>query len=79
MLPPLKKSFFSLCVSFFPRSSRLIPLEKLLGWKSASLSTTWLWLRGRDASEDLIGNFLTISNIAGSNTLGFYWILDALP
>ena len=33
------------------------------------MKTTWLWLSGRDASEDLAGNFLTISNIAGFNTL----------
>jgi porin len=46
-----------------------IDLEKLVGWKGASVSTTWLWLSGRDASEDLVGNFLTISNIAGFNTL----------
>jgi porin len=46
-----------------------VDLEKLLGWKGGSLSTTWLWLSGRDASEDLVGNFLTISNIAGFNTL----------
>jgi porin len=46
-----------------------LDLEKLIGWKGASISTTWLWLSGRDASEDLVGNFLTISNIAGFNTL----------
>jgi len=46
-----------------------VDLEKLVGWKGASVSTTWLWLSGRDASEDLAGNFLTISNIAGFNTL----------
>jgi carbohydrate-selective porin OprB len=46
-----------------------LDLEKLVGWKGASVSTTWLWLSGRDASEDLVGNFLTISNIAGFNTL----------
>ena len=44
-------------------------LEKLVGWKGASVSTTWIWLSGRDASEDLVGNFLTVSNIAGFNTL----------
>jgi porin len=44
-------------------------LEKLVGWQGATVSTTWLWLSGRDASEDLVGNFLTISNIAGFNTL----------
>jgi porin len=46
-----------------------LDLEKLVGWKGASISTTWLWLSGRDASEDLVGNFLTLSNIAGFNTL----------
>ena len=46
-----------------------LDLEKLVGWKGASVSTRWLWLSGRDASEDLVGNFLTISNIAGFNTL----------
>ncbi len=46
-----------------------LDLEKAVGWQGASLSTTWFWLSGRDASEDLAGNFLTISNIAGFNTL----------
>lgn len=46
-----------------------VDLENLVGWKGGSVSTTWLWLSGRDASEDLVGNFLTISNIAGFNTL----------
>lgn len=46
-----------------------VDLEKLVGWQGASVSTTWLWLSGRDASEDLTGNFLTVSNIAGFNTL----------
>jgi porin len=46
-----------------------VDLAKLVGWQGASISTTWLWLSGRDASEDLVGNFLTISNIAGFNTL----------
>ncbi len=46
-----------------------VDLEKLAGWKGASVSTTWLWLSGRDASEDLAGNLLTISNLAGFNTL----------
>ncbi len=44
-------------------------LEKLAGWHGGSVGTTWLWLSGRDASEDLVGNFLTVSNIAGFNTL----------
>lgn len=46
-----------------------VDLEKLVGWQGGSVSTTWIWLSGRDASEDLVGNFLTISNIAGFNTL----------
>jgi porin len=46
-----------------------VDLEKLTGWQGGSLGTTWLWLSGRDASEDLVGNFLTVSNIAGFNTL----------
>lgn len=46
-----------------------IDLEKLIGWKGASIHNNWFWLSGRDASEDLVGNFLTISNIAGFNTL----------
>lgn len=31
-----------------------LDLEKALGWQGASMSTTWLWLSGRDASEDLV-------------------------
>jgi len=49
-----------------------VDLEKAVGWKGATVSTTWLWLSGRDASEDLAGNFLTISNIAGFNTLRLF-------
>lgn len=46
-----------------------LDLEKIMGWKGAKISTTWLWISGQDASADLVGNFLTISNIAGFNTL----------
>ena len=49
-----------------------VDLEEAIGWKGASVSTTWLWLSGRDASEDLVGNFLTTSNIAGFNTLRMF-------
>ena len=45
-----------------------LDLEKLVGWHGASAGTTWLWLSGQDASQNLVGNFLTISNIAGFNT-----------
>ena len=47
-------------------------LEKVMGWKGASVSTTWCWLSGRNPTEDLTGNFLTISNIAGFNTLRMF-------
>jgi len=46
-----------------------LDFEKLAGWKGASFSTTWAWLSGRDVSEDKVGNFLTVSSIAGFNTL----------
>lgn len=46
-----------------------IDLERAFGWTGASVSTTWLWLSGRDASEEFVGNFLTVSNLAGFNTL----------
>jgi porin len=46
-----------------------VDLEKFMGWHGAKASTTWLWLSGQDASQELVGNFLTISNIAGFNTL----------
>jgi len=46
-----------------------LDLEKLIGWRGARASTTWLWMSGQDASQELVGNFLTISNIAGFNTL----------
>ena len=49
-----------------------LDLEKAVGWHGASVTTTWFWLSGRDASQDLVGNFLTISNIAGFNTLRNY-------
>lgn len=57
-----------------------LDLEKAVGWQGASMSTTWLWLSGRDASEDLAGNFLTTSNIAGFNTLrlGELWFQQNL-
>jgi porin len=49
-----------------------LDLEKAFGWRGASLSTTWLLLSGNNASENLVGNFLTISNNAGFNTLRNY-------
>jgi carbohydrate-selective porin OprB len=49
-----------------------LDLEKAFGWPGASLSTTWLLLSGKNASNELVGNFLTISNNAGFNTLRNY-------
>ena len=49
-----------------------VDLEKAIGWSGATVSTSWIWLSGRDASEDLVGNFLTISNLAGFNTLRMF-------
>ncbi len=46
-----------------------LDLEKLVGWHGARACTNWIWLSGKDASQDLVGNFLTISNIAGFGTL----------
>lgn len=46
-----------------------VDLEKLIGWKGATIHNNWFWLSGQDASADLVGNFLTISNIAGFDTL----------
>jgi porin len=49
-----------------------LDLDKLVGWQGGSVSTTWLWISGKDASEELVGNFLTISNIAGLETLRMF-------
>jgi len=49
-----------------------LDLEKAAGWKGASINTTWLWLSGEDASANLVGNLLTISNIAGFQTLRLF-------
>lgn len=57
-----------------------LDLERLVGWQGGRVNTSWLWLSGRDASEDLVGNFLTISNIAGFNTLRMFelWFSQTL-
>lgn len=46
-----------------------IDLGELLGWQGASVSTTWLWISGQDASVELVGDIFTVSNIAGFETL----------
>ncbi len=57
-----------------------LDLERLVGWQGATFHSSWLWLSGRDASEDLTGNLLTISNIAGFNTLRAFelWLEQSL-
>jgi porin len=49
-----------------------INFDKLLPWQGLKFSTTWLWLSGKDASADLVGNSLTTSNIAGFSTWRLY-------
>lgn len=51
--------------------------EKLLGIPGLTFYNSWLWLSGRDASEDLAGNLLTISNIAGFNTFRLFELWGA--
>lgn len=62
-----------------------LDLQKAIGWPGASLDTRWVWINGQDASAHLAGNFLTISNIAGYNTVRAYelwfqqnWLDDAI-
>lgn len=57
-----------------------IDLETLMGWNGASFHNSWLWLSGQDASEELVGNFLTISNIAGFQTFRMFelWLQQEL-
>jgi porin len=57
-----------------------LDLEKVVRWNGASVNMTWLWLSGGDASDDLVGNFLTISNISGFNTLRLFqfWLQQDL-
>jgi porin len=54
-----------------------IDLEKLLGWKGASLGSDWYWISGKDiSSEDHINNFFTVDPNAGFRTyrLNSLWI-----
>jgi len=62
-----------------------LDLQKAMGWPGASFDTRWLWITGQDASRDLAGNFLTISSIAGYNSVRAYelwlqqnWLDDAV-
>ena len=49
-----------------------LDLQKAIGWCGASLSTSWLWLSGLDASRELVGNLLTISGDAGLPALRMF-------
>ncbi|MEO8204805.1 MAG: carbohydrate porin [Chthoniobacterales bacterium] len=49
-----------------------LDLEKAVGWKGATMRTNWLWLSGSNISQNDIGNFLTVSNIAGFQTLRMF-------
>jgi porin len=49
-----------------------LDLQKATGWCGASLSTSWLWLSGRDPSKELVGNILTISGDAGLPALRMF-------
>jgi porin len=53
-----------------------INFDRLVPWRGLTGSTTWLWLSGRDATADLVGNSLTVSNIAGFSTwrLFEFWL-----
>ncbi len=53
---------------------------KLAGIEGLTFRSSWLWLSGRDASEDLVGNIFTTSNIAGFNTLRAFelWLEQSL-
>jgi porin len=53
--------------------------DGLVPWKGLKGSMTWLWLSGDDATAKLVGNSLTISNIAGYSTWRLYefWLEQA--
>ncbi len=57
-----------------------LDLGQLAGLDGLTFRSSWLWLSGRDASEDLVGNILTTSNIAGFNTLRAFelWLQQSL-
>ena len=53
----------------------MVDLEKAVGWRGASMSTTWVWLYGSTSNAaqlDPGGKFLGVSNIAGFNTLRLF-------
>lgn len=41
-----------------------VDFEQMAGWRGASAQTTWLWVSGRNASDELVGNLFTVSNLA---------------
>lgn len=57
-----------------------VDFERLIGWKGASFSTSWLWISGQNASEQLVGNIFDVSNIAGFPTFRLFemWLQQNL-
>jgi porin len=49
-----------------------IDLGEAVGWRGARVGTSWLWLSGQDVSAEDVGNFLTVSNIAGFQTFRMF-------
>ena len=52
-----------------------VDLDKAVGWKGASISTTWIWLYGWSTNEELRdagGKYLGVSSISGFNTLRLF-------
>lgn len=49
-----------------------VDLGEVAGWEGVRVGTSWLWLSGRDVSGEMAGNFLTVSNIAGFQTLRMF-------
>lgn len=45
-----------------------LDLEKLVGWRGASVQTTWLWISGNAIEESVQDNLLISSDLAGFNT-----------
>ncbi len=49
-----------------------LDLERLIGWRGATLRNAWHAPLGRDLSGEYVGNHLTISNVAAHRSLYLY-------
>lgn len=47
-------------------------LEKLVGWKGATIHSSWFAPMGKDLSSEYVGNMFTVSNAAAFNSLYLY-------